>query len=125
MKYLSDYMEAHQTKLFKETGAFFAFSEKQFMEKRLPGEKYVALDGGLFCLKGQEQILADGLERIYRECIKQDIEENGLDGVILRELGNHECWYVGDWQDGYDALIDYPGITKERVKHLFYNNWPE
>ena len=43
MKYLSDYMEHKQTALFKETGAFFAFSNKQFAESKNPKVKYLFL----------------------------------------------------------------------------------
>jgi hypothetical protein len=40
MKYLTDYTQEAQTKLFEEKGVFFAFSNKQFEEQRKEGIKY-------------------------------------------------------------------------------------
>jgi len=42
MKYLSDYTEEAQTKLFVEKGVFFAFSKDQFNEQKKEGVDYVS-----------------------------------------------------------------------------------
>ena len=120
MKYLSEYMHDKQSQLFKETNAFFAFSQQQFNEGIIKGNKYTSLGGGLFCPSQHVKKLTEGLEKIYRDSIKEDIKENGLDKIIIRELYNHECFYTGCYTEVVEKLTDYPGITKEMIKALFY-----
>lgn len=114
MKYLSHYMQASQTKLFSDLGVFFAFSNSQFEEKRVDGVEYCTLGSGLIVPKGNAQAALDGMEVIRKKAIAQDIEENGKDNIIRRELYNHECFYDGDLSRCLDALIDY-GYTKKDV----------
>ena len=113
MKYLSDYTEDKQTELFKECGAFFAFSQERFNEKKVKGAKYVSLDGGLIVLKSKVEVLREGLSKIHEEGIKQDIKENGKKGIIWRELGNHEAQITNCINDTVEALSDYGFITEE------------
>ncbi len=115
MNYLSDYTAKAQSELLKETGAFFAFSNQQFDEARTPGVEYVSLTTGLICPKDQAKTLWQGLEEIQQAGMKVDLEENGRVGVILRELGNHECQITGDITDAVDCLTPY-GITREEVQ---------
>ena len=57
MKCLSNYMNEAQTELFNNTGAFFAFSDTQFDEKKKNGVKYAHLGAGLICpIENIEQI---------------------------------------------------------------------
>jgi len=122
MKYLSNYIESKQTELFNSTGAFFAFSDKQFNEGRAPGPiKYVSLGAGMICPKSNVKALLRGLSRINEEGIKADIAENGIKAIIHRELANHECQISMDISDAVDKLADYPGITEETVQA----EWPE
>ena len=51
MKHLSDYMKHRQTKLFNDTGAFFAFSMDQFNESKKDNTKYINCGAGLICEK--------------------------------------------------------------------------
>jgi Glu-tRNA(Gln) amidotransferase subunit E-like FAD-binding protein len=46
------------------------------------------------------------------------LAENGKDGVIERELHNHEAFYVGSIRDTVDALSDY-GITREEIRQVY------
>jgi len=118
MKYLSDYMSDAQTVAFDKYGAFFAFGQKQFDEKAVEGVKYVQTGSGMIVPKENVQILMDELERIYNEAVAQDIAENGIDEIIRRELGNHECYYTGNIDDAVEALTAYE-ITREQVKAIF------
>lgn len=119
MKYLSDYVQEAQTALFKETGAFFAFSPKQFKEQRMEGRAYVHFaDAGMFCFKECEDRLCDGLEDIQKEGIRKDMEENGKKDIIHRELGNHEVCITYDITDTIAALEGYP-ITREEIAAEF------
>ena len=57
-----------------------------------------------------------------KESIKQDIKENGKKKIILRELQNHEAFYVGNIEDTIHKLEDYP-ITEDEISHIFSKNW--
>lgn len=130
MKYLNNYVEEAQTKVFEEFGAFFAFSNKQFEEQAIEGVKYASLGSGLIAPKGKGQALYDALQKIHEKGIEQDLAENGKDAIIQRELGNHEAQITGDLDDTMDALDGY-GISLDEVKtgyKIFYqqcvdNDW--
>ena len=122
MKYLSDYMEEKQTALFNKTGTIFAFSQKQFEEGRKDNVTYVNLGQGMLTEKPNVEEVINGLDKIYRDSIKQDMKENGKDRIILRELENHEAFYVGNIEDTIHKLEDYP-ITEDDISHIFQKNW--
>jgi hypothetical protein len=121
MNYLSHYVESQQSELFKSTGAFFAFSNKQFDEHKIEGIKYASMGSGMICPKESVKDLRNGLDSIYKSGIEADIKENGIKAIIHRELANHECQITSDISDAVDNLIDYPGITRETIQA----EWPE
>lgn len=118
MKYLSNYVEEAQTALFDRLGVFFAFSNKQFDEAKKEGVKYTQLGAGLICPVGKAKELMDELDKIHAAGMKQDLEENTREGVIRRELENHECYYTGDIESCVDRIKDY-GITAEEIQVVF------
>tara|TARA_R110000824_G_scaffold245812_1_gene434910 strand:- start:431 stop:814 length:384 start_codon:yes stop_codon:yes gene_type:complete len=122
MKYLSDYMEEKQTDLFNRTGTIFAFSQKQFEEQRKDDIKYVNMGQGMLTEKPFVEEVINGLDKIYKDSIKQDLKENGKDKIILRELENHEAFYVGNIEDTILKLEDYP-ITEDDISQVFSKNW--
>jgi len=124
MKYLSDYMEDSQTALFKKTGTFFAFSQKQFEEQRKDNIKYVNMGQGMLTEKPYVKEVIEGLDNIYKESIEQDIKENGKENIILRELHNHEAFYVGEIEDTIHKLEDYP-FTEDDISHIYQKNYAE
>ena len=123
IKYLSDYINDKNSKLFKETGTFFAFSSEQFKEQMKEGKKYVDMGGGMITEKGNEEKLVKGLNKNYKEGIKQDLKENGKEKVILRELQNHEAFYTGDIENTVETLKDYPGIKAEDIMKSYRKNY--
>ena len=64
----------------------------------------------------------NGLDKIYKDSIKQDLKENGKEKIILRELENHEAFYVGSIEDTIHKLKDYP-ITKDEIKKIYVKFW--
>lgn len=118
MKYLSDYVEKAQTAAFEKAGAFFAFSNKQLEGKVKKGVKYVNMGIGLICPKDTADQLFKDLESINKGGIKKDLKENGVKGVIKRELYNHECFYTGSVEDAVDKLESY-GISREEVIEVY------
>ena len=123
MKYLQDYMDKGQDKLFKDKKVFFAFNKEQLDEgikkHKIKGVKLVSMGGGMYCPKTNAEQVLHSLDEIYKAGIEQDIKENGIDKIILRELLNHEAFYVGDIQDTKMKLMDYP-ITKEQIIEVYY-----
>lgn len=124
MKYLQEYQEAKQTDLFNSTGAFFAFSMKQFNEQKQSGTKYVNCGHGMLCPKPNVDALIDGLGRINKEAIKKDIAENGIKAIIRRELYNYECFYTGDMTDAINALKSY-NITNKQIREIYAIEYPK
>ena len=116
MKYLQDYQEARQTELFNRLGTFFAFSTKQFNEAKKEGTKYINMGAGMLTPAGTEKELIDTLELIHNEAMAQDIKENGITGIIRRELYNHEAFYTGGINSTCEALEPYKEITKEMIR---------
>ena len=125
MKYLSDYMEAEQTALFNRTGTIFAFSDKQFEEQAIKGKKYSRIGQGMLTQKGNEMKVIESLEKIYQQAIIQDIKENGIKGVIQRELENYEVYYTNDLEPAMEALKDYPEITQQDIIKVYQRKWNE
>lgn len=125
MKYLTDYTQQAQTELFNETGAFWAFGDKQFEEKKKEGVTYVTIPylSGCICPKNQVKRLVDGLIEIGEKARKQDMEENGREAIIKRELYNHECFYTGCVDDAVETLAPY-GITPQEVRAMYVKELP-
>ncbi|ELP5729207.1 hypothetical protein QTV44_002473 [Vibrio vulnificus] len=118
MKSLNNYTDKALTNLLEQCGGFFAFSQTQFSSKAVEGEKYTNLGGGLIVRSDSVTRFTSEYPEIVKKGIEQDLKENGKDGVIRRELFNHECFYTGDIDDCVDALDGY-GITREEIVHSY------
>jgi len=118
MKYLTNYIEQAHTEALNRAGAFFAFSTSQFNEAKKEGVKYSNLEYGLICPTDNCETLLKELDTTYKAGIKQDIAENGIDNIIIRELANHEAYYTGDTTSTREALADYP-ITLEQIQSIY------
>ena len=122
MKYLSHYTEQAQTDVFTQYGAFFAFSQKQMDEQKKDGVIYVSVGAGLIAPKSNAANLVLALENIQQAGMNADVAENGIKAIIHRELGNHECQIVGNYDDALDVLEPY-GITEDQVKAEWREFW--
>ncbi|MEZ8862531.1 hypothetical protein [Vibrio sp. 10N.247.311.51] len=118
MKYLSHYTQQKQTDLFNELGAFFAFSNQQFDEAKKEGVEYCRVIAGLICPVDNAKTLVEQLDVIQKEGIKQDIEENGKEAIIRRELFNHECFYTNDISDCVEKIEEY-GYSYDDIYQVF------
>lgn len=123
MKFLQDYQEQAQTELLNRTGSFFAFSQQQFDESKQPNTSYVACGLGLICPKQNVDTLLAELDTIYKSAIQQDIKENGIEKIIIRELYNHECFYTGDIDDVICKLQGY-GIDDDLISKTYSSEYP-
>lgn len=115
---LSKIIEVKISALLEHSGAFYSFSQKQFEESRISGVEYSYLAGGLICPTAKAKSLVTRINQITHEGIRQDIEINGIDKIIERELRNYECFYVGDTADCVDALKIY-GISKDEIDRVY------
>lgn len=106
------------TALFKQVGAFYAFSQKQLDESKQEGVEYVSIGGGLICPKEQAKTLVDGMSDISKKGIAEDLAVNGRRKIIIRELYNYECFYVGCIDDCVDALVSY-GIERDEISKVY------
>ena len=113
MKYLSDYTERSQTKLFERTGSFFAFGNKQFKEAAKDGVKYVSMGHGLICPENNVQALIEGLNNIQDAAIRQDVEENNVHAIIEREYFNYESQVSMDTSNAMAALEGHKRVYPE------------
>lgn len=118
MKYLSDYMRDAQTELLNKLGAFFAFGDEQFKEKRVEGVEYQQMASGLIVPKENALAVWEGFETILNNAIAQDIAENGKEAIIRRELFNHECFLDGEIARAIDALEMYK-FPKEEIIAMY------
>lgn len=119
MKYLSDYIQGKTSQALNSAGAFFCFSKERFLEQRIEGVVYVDCGGGLTCPKDKAAELTTALDKIVEEGIRQDIEENGKEAIIERELYNHEAFYTGDITDTVESLAGY-GINADDVQAVYW-----
>lgn len=124
MKYLTDYTEKKLSELFKEYGAFFAFSDKQYDEKAVKGVAYVSLYGGLICPREHAKILIKKIHECHIEDVKTDLEENGKETIIKRELYNHEAFCVYSIVDTVECLKSYD-ITVDEIQKVFADELPQ
>ncbi len=120
MKYLSDYTDEATSTALNTHGGFFAFSNKQFNEKKKDGVKYVSLYGGLIAPKENVKQLLKDIDKAHADGIKQDIAENGIKAIIMRELANHEAQLTQDIEPTVFALSEYP-ITEADIQ----SHWKE
>lgn len=125
MKYLSEYMEERQTKAFDKAGAFFAFGKEQLEKGKAKSgitdnKDLTQLGAGLICPKATADTLIEELNNIYKECIEEDIKDNGLNAIIRRELNNHEAYYTRDISSTVEALQDYP-VSEKDILNVFNN----
>lgn len=123
MNNLIDYIEQAQTYLLNNCGAFFAFNNKQFNEQKVEGEKYVSVGAGLICPKPNCDVLLNGLKALTKRGIQKDIQENGIDAIILRELENKEAFYTQSIDDTVSALKGYPVTASQVAKVYSDNSW--
>lgn len=114
MKYLSEYLDDKVSAIMSEFGCFFAFSSKQFAEKKVEGVKYSSFSSGMICPTEYCSEVDSRIREAISTAIKEDIADNGEEAVIRRELINHEATYTGSINSTLDALAGY-GVSKEQV----------
>lgn len=118
MKDLRDYLNS-TSDIVEKAGAFYAFSNEQLEAQSKDGVKYISLGSGLICPKDNAlQLKVDMFEKLDK-AVQQDVQENGIDNIIKRELYNHEAFYTNDIDSTVDALEMY-NIDVEDICRIYY-----
>jgi len=123
MKSLTDYTNTGLTNAMNKAGAFFAFGTEQFNKAKKEGVKYCEMGHGLICPSINAKQLMIDMDENHTKGIEQDIKENGIDKIIVRELYNYECFYTGEIEDAVDALEAYK-IDIEIIRKAYYTELP-
>mgnify|MGYP003678516739 FL=1 len=125
MKYLTDYTKEPLTNLLDKHQAFFAFSNEQFFEQATRAIHYTRIRdmSGLIIPKIKAKSFLTDYSKMVKGCIKQDIKENSIDGIIERELSNHECYYTGDYSDLY--ILEGYNISSEDIERVYLNTYKQ
>lgn len=118
MKYLSNYIEEKQTKLFNDLWIFFAFSDKQFEEQKKDWVEYNSIWSGMIIPKENVGKFLIEHKKIIEEWIQEDIKENWIENIIERELINHEAYYTYDIESTVYALEEY-NIEDWKILEVF------
>lgn len=124
MKYLSDYIQEEQTKLFDELGVFFAFSKEQFEEGvakcghlKPEGTKWADMGAGMFLPTVNVEEFNKRHIAVCQAGVEKDLAENGRSKVLQRELGNYEIGlsWEGHHDENFRAAISDYGFTEEEI----------
>ena len=118
MKSLNHYTDEAMTKTLNDNGAFYAFSNAQFDEQKVPGITYLRGPGGLLIPKGNEKALLSEMQSAVDTGIAARLAEYPIDDIIAYELGNYECYYSGDIEDAVRALSIY-NVTHDQVLAVY------
>ena len=122
MKNFSDLTSEKQSVLFKKHGAFFAFSNDQFLKAGGdPTKKYVDFGNGLYAPKESENEISKGIIRIHDEALKEYKELYTVEQIVLYEASNHEICITYDASDTIEAC-KFLGIDKETVLRVLREN---
>lgn len=117
-KTIKEYTDEKLTELFNNTGSFFAFSTEQFNEQKKEGIKYISCGAGLICPKDNIEEFKTRYKKLNKDAIKQDLIDNGKENIIIRELYNYECFYIGEISDAVKALKKY-GIKENEIQEVY------
>ena len=122
VKSLTEYVEEAQSKVFEENGAFFAFSNDLFDEKKLEGVEYVSIGSGLICPIVNAKAVIDGVNSTHAEGIKLRLKDYSLSKIIQYELANYESQISMNYSDAFDVLKDY-GVDKDMMDKEWKIYW--
>jgi hypothetical protein len=133
MESLSSTLKTGTSKLFDKYGAFFAFGEKQFNERKQEGVKYISDGTGLLVPKDKYDAFIEEYNNLHDEAVAEHVAKYGADRIIRYEYFNHEQQldvYYGKIEnsDTYNALevyLKYPGFELENIERVFIECYRE
>ncbi|OEE34975.1 hypothetical protein A1QO_06210 [Vibrio genomosp. F10 str. ZF-129] len=124
---LSKAIEAQETSLRKEMGAFYAFNNSQIEEgleinqkNDFSGDlkKYQCILGNLFIPKMNTKQFLKKYIHITIDAVKKIKSEHSDVDIIEYELANHESNETGSFSSAFDALAPF-GYSRQQVSNVF------
>lgn len=110
------YSKKYDEELMK-TGIFFAFSNEQFEENKIPKEakdnEFISCGMGMFIHKSNKKKLDDFFATTEKELKKELKEKTTIEEMIQYELINHECYYTQEPLEILDLIQSYYQETPE------------
>src|SRR5690606_17950952 len=95
------------TELFKNNGAFFAYSNKQFNEQKKEGIQYINILAGLMAPKDKAKFILSEMERLYDESVIEHVKNETAEKIISYEYFNHETQLTGETNSIVDLFTEY------------------
>jgi len=121
------------TKIMQDKGAFFAFGDKKFNERKAErsfvkrlnvivaivatvalGVQYVSLHSGMIVPMDNVEGVVSEIKLASAAHIERMLAQHSPEELIDYELGNHKCQISGDIDDAASALKPF-GIEREQV----------
>ena len=118
-KLLSYYTEDKISKILDNNGAFFAFSNKQFKEKKKEGIKYCQLSSGLIAPKENAKSIYEEIEKAHIEAVKQDLKDNSVKSIIFRDCANLELQFSYDGLNEITEYLKQYPISKDTIEKYY------
>jgi hypothetical protein len=117
-----DYENKTHEELTK-TGIFFAFSNEQFDENKIPKDapdnEFVSVGAGAYIHKSNADKLNNYFNVILPQLQKELTTKINIEDFILYELYNYEAFYTGDITEAVDIILDfYKDIPKADIIKL-------
>ncbi len=86
MKHLQHYIDKARTRAIQRAKAFYSYTDEHFNKTKEPNVQYSNLPDNLVCPEDTAPRLEANLAEITINAIGQDIEENGMEAIVRREL---------------------------------------
>ena len=126
-----DYSKRYNEELNK-TGIFFAFSNEQFHQNKIPKEaqdnEFISCGMGMFIHKSNKSNLDHFFEITEKELKKELLSKTTIEEMIQYELINQECYYTEEPFEIIDLIKDYYQETpeeeiKKKIETIYSKNY--
>ena len=121
-KTLKQIQHDEQHEIIKNNGAFFAFNDQQFKEKKDPKTIYVNMGVGLICPKNNAQTLKKELDDLNKKAIKKQMEKYSIKDIVFKNCFNYELQYSFNGFEELKEILEGYSI-KETELSLYYNQF--
>lgn len=116
---LNNYADQEIDQILKDNGAFFAFGQQQFEEKRNPEIKYVQIGSGLIAPKDKADTILNEIAAAYEKAARKMVEKYGAEKIIEYQYFNHECQITYDISEARAALDIFVRLFPEQFNDDF------
>lgn len=99
-----------------KTGIFFAFSNQQFEENKIPKDEtegFISCGGGMYIHKKNKSKLDDFFNITEKKLQKDFLSKTTIEEMIQYELINHECFLTGEPFEILELIRSYYQDTSE------------